>query len=304
MIRLRHHEIDKAKWDAGIARSVHPRIYAESWFLDVVSPGWEAIVSDDYTTLWPLTINRKFYWPVLVQPMFTQQLGLFSQEEPKKEETIILFRSNPYPILTLHSRSEIVWPGLAPVITKINSILPLQKDYIEIRKTFSKNCKRNLKKALQKPQTCHYHTNPDTFIGFIRQHNNYRHPEKHLLLLKQIISHALEESCGFILQVKDYSDKTLAMAFFLRKHKRITFLSGQSSQEGFQQQSMFLIMNQIIQNHAASDYILDFEGSSIEGIARFYKGFGAIPEPYHCYQHPLLSHTQKIRRCLNGALRR
>src|SRR5690554_8139686 len=78
LLRLRHHEIDKKRWDEGIARSTHPLVYADSWYLDIMSPQWEAVVSDDYSILWPLTLNRKYKLPMLMQPMFTQQLGVFS----------------------------------------------------------------------------------------------------------------------------------------------------------------------------------------------------------------------------------
>ena len=44
---------------------------------------------------------------------------------------------------------------------------------------------------------------------------------------------------------------------------------------------MFMIINELIKENAGKDILLDFEGSQIEGIARFYKGFGAINQPYY-----------------------
>jgi hypothetical protein len=39
--------------------------------------------------------------------------------------------------------------------------------------------------------------------------------------------------------------------------------------------------------YAGTNYILDFEGSDIEGIANFYQQFGSIPQPYYSlsYNH-------------------
>ena len=51
---------------------------------------------------------------------------------------------------------------------------------------------------------------------------------------------------------------------------------------------MFLLMNHIIKTHAESKKILDFEGGSLEGVARFYKGFGAEEEIYYIWQNPIL----------------
>ena len=53
-----------------------------------------------------------------------------------------------------------------------------------------------------------------------------------------------------------------------------------SNEYGKQRSAMFLIVNQIIIDYQDTDTTLDFEGSRIEGIARFYRGFGAKLEPY------------------------
>ncbi len=298
LIRLRHHEIDKAKWDAGIARSTHPLIYAESWYLDIVAPQWEAIVSNDYNTLWPLTLNRKFKWPVIMQPMFTQQLGIFSSGPVDKERVAQFYSANPYPIITLQSHSECEWPDSLKSTTKNNSILPLITDYANLKGAYRKDRKQSLKKALKEQQIFDYHTSTNAFIDFTRRNNNYQLPPRHLMLLQQIIRQALEQKSGFILSVKDESEDPLSMAFFLHKYNRITNLAGHSSSKGYAREGMFLILNQVIQDFAASEHVLDFEGSELEGIASFYRSFGAIKEPYHGLQNPLFSQLQKIRQRL------
>jgi hypothetical protein len=296
LIRLRHDEIDKTKWDAGIARATHPLIYAESWYLDIVSPKWEAIVSPDYNTLWPLTINRKLKWPVIMQPMFTQQLGLFSSRELSNEDLALILNTNKYPVFTLQSHSKMAWPESRQSLTKSNYVLSLQKTYPDLKKSFSKNCQRNIKKALSHPQIFNEPPAPEAFIAFTRRHKNYLLTERHLLLLQQIIEQSIIKKNGFLLQVTDLNGSPLAMAFFLNKHKRLTFLSGQSSPEGFQHQSMFLIMNHMIHQHAASELTLDFDGSEVEGISRFYKGFGAATETCQYFQSPWLTGLQKIKK--------
>jgi len=83
--RLAHANIDKAKWDDCIARSTNPLPYTFSWFLDVASPGWDALVSNDYKYVMPLTHRKKFNTAYLYQPYFTQQLGIFSAHELTQE---------------------------------------------------------------------------------------------------------------------------------------------------------------------------------------------------------------------------
>ena len=56
---LEHSEIDKAKWDLNINQALNKLPYAFSWYLDVVSPNWHALVSDDYNFVFALTWRKK-----------------------------------------------------------------------------------------------------------------------------------------------------------------------------------------------------------------------------------------------------
>ena len=44
---------------------------------------------------------------------------------------------------------------------------------------------------------------------------------------------------------------------------------------------MFKIIDHQLNNISGKDLILDFEGSEIEGIARFYRGFGTKTMTYY-----------------------
>ncbi|MBK7430609.1 MAG: hypothetical protein IPI62_06680 [Bacteroidetes bacterium] len=88
---LRHTEINKSKWDNTIKLSPEGIVYAASWYLDIVSPGWEALMDDDYKFIFPLCTRSKFGFSYLYQPHFTQQGGLFSisgYPTTKKSKTI------------------------------------------------------------------------------------------------------------------------------------------------------------------------------------------------------------------------
>jgi hypothetical protein len=43
---------------------------------------------------------------------------------------------------------------------------------------------------------------------------------------------------------------------------------------------MFLLIDEFIKKYSEKNLILDFEGSNMEGIARFYQGFGATDCEY------------------------
>jgi len=44
IIYHKHHEIDRDRWDECIRKSFNGIIYAYSWYLDIVSPQWEALI--------------------------------------------------------------------------------------------------------------------------------------------------------------------------------------------------------------------------------------------------------------------
>ena len=43
---------------------------------------------------------------------------------------------------------------------------------------------------------------------------------------------------------------------------------------------MTFLLNYYIENNLNSNKVLDFEGSNIAGVYRFYKGFGAVENNY------------------------
>ena len=54
---LKHTEIDKERWDAAIGVALNALPYAYSWYLNAVSPGWEALVSEDCDYVMPLPVK-------------------------------------------------------------------------------------------------------------------------------------------------------------------------------------------------------------------------------------------------------
>lgn len=81
---FKHHQIDKKKWDKCISSSKENIIYAFSWYLDCVSPNWEAFILEkegDYLAVMPLPVKKKYGISFLQAPLFAQQLGIFSAQK-------------------------------------------------------------------------------------------------------------------------------------------------------------------------------------------------------------------------------
>ena len=74
---LGRHKIDAERWDKTIAASPDGRLYATSWFLDIMAPAWQALVYKDYEFVMPLPVRNKYGLNYVYQPAFCQQLGVF-----------------------------------------------------------------------------------------------------------------------------------------------------------------------------------------------------------------------------------
>ena len=145
---LHHNEIDLKQWDATIAECGN--IYAFSWYLDIVHPGWEALVEDDYHAVMPLTGGKKFGVNYLFQPYFVQQLGVFSESPMTAEKLESFLKAIPekYRFAEIRlNESNTLDKGIERFDYHRNVLLDLNQDYEAIRSNYHTNTKRNLAKA-------------------------------------------------------------------------------------------------------------------------------------------------------------
>ena len=286
---LRHKEIDKQKWDVGICNALNGLVFAQSWYLDIVAPGWEALIENGYETLMPLPAKQKYGFPYLIQPRHTQQLGIFSPKPPTAEMVKQFLN---------HIPKKFVWSDFFlnsqnPVTNgtplRINYELPLEKGYGEIYKGFNENTRRNIKKATQAPVLLKEENDVGEFMQLYSRHAKVKADAVALVQLKSIMEYALKNNDGFIVMANNALGQTIAGAFFLNALGRVIYLTSFNLDEGQKNAAMFLIMDAVIKKNERKPLVLDFEGSMVPGIARFFAGFGAKEITYPRYRHNILS---------------
>jgi hypothetical protein len=82
IVYLKNSEIDREQWNNCIYASKSSKPYAYSWYLDIMAPGWEALIDDDYDSVFPLPGFSRFGIQYITTPIFLQQLGAFSPDKP------------------------------------------------------------------------------------------------------------------------------------------------------------------------------------------------------------------------------
>jgi lipid II:glycine glycyltransferase (peptidoglycan interpeptide bridge formation enzyme) len=261
-------------------------VYAESWYLDLVcDQNWSAIVLNDYEAVMPLPLKSKMGLTYVQHPFWTQQLGVFSKQE-LTPELVASFLTNVPKKLAMVSINinETNFTPNQNLASKTNLIVDLNSSFEALKSNFSSNTKRNCNKANKEGLTINFdNQNVLEFISFFKAHIKNPVSEFHYSCLTQIITESLQQQKGFIAFVKS-ENEIIAASFILKSANRIIYRTGTSNQKGKDTKAMFFLVESIIKKYADSNYLLDFEGSELEGVARFYKGFGAQKIPYYYYK--------------------
>lgn len=280
MKRLKNYQIDKVLWDQLIAGSDAPFVYHLSWYLDIVTPGWEAYVYDNYKYLLPLPVKHKWRIPYLVQPLFCQKLGITGSGVNDVIAGVFykkLFLQFPY--LNILVNNLFGLRNKKYLKSRMNYTLNLSEDFPVLENNFTENTRRNIKKAKTanlKLQNC----SPGDFYNF-SQNWMQGVNAKQLNLLHELTEAAFRREIAQIVKVTDGTGEILCAACFLVWNNQVLYLAGASSPVGKQNSAMFLVMEHIIRQYAATDFVLDFEGSNLPGVAQFFRGFGAKSSNYY-----------------------
>ncbi|MFW5850842.1 MAG: GNAT family N-acetyltransferase [Bacteroidota bacterium] len=287
---LPHNTIDKLKWDACVANSVHAEVYAYSWYLDAVSPGWSALVKNDYEYIMPLPVKRVYGFTYIVQPPFCQKLGIFSHL-PLSHEIISQFTKycKRYFSIRYSSYHSLLF---SQVNEEPNYVIDLSQEYSKIKTKFNKNCLRNCKKAHSEIQGIEF-ISPDNFLDFFRTTLIYSIPKSYHLSMAHLVQ--ILHKNDKLQCLAAYSDDNIvaAVAYIVTETKVYYFLAG-SNEDGKEKKAMFLLVQSCIESHAGTPKQFDFEGSRIPGVAQFYKGFGAVNEPYFLSEYTKIPFLHKI----------
>lgn len=279
-MHIRHYKYSKINyelWDKTISQSSSNLIYGFSWYLDVVSPGWEALISENYEFVMPLPVKRRLGFTYLVQPWYVQQLGIFSAHEIEPSTTEAFIRKIPYLSYQLLLNEQNSLTGKTREFP--NLVLNLSENYETLRSGFAKNTLRNIQKAQSAELALKFNLGIGGFIEFYRKINPL--PAHQLALLEKLLCELVSHNALNIQACTDKKGNILAAFCLVRSRNRLFYLFPASSTEGKKISAMFMVIDNVIRQYSKQPYLLDFEGSRQEGIARFFKGFGAINRPYY-----------------------
>lgn len=283
MIRhLIHREIDKDRWDAHLLNSGNRLWYAQSWVLDLASPGWGALIDEESAAMMPLTWRRKWGVDYLFQPLGLQQLGVFAPD-PSHAETTRLLNAVPerfnYWDICIQETAGINVATDIHVEQRPNQTLLLDKPVDELRKAYAKNHLRNLKTEAPLEQAS---MDAHSFADLFRRTTGARYGKDALKgfdEFERIIEEGVRRGQCEVIALK-LKDEVIAAACFATWQGRTIMLKSANTEAGMESMAMFHLLDSWIARHAGTGLLLDFAGSGTPSVARFNAGFGASSGVY------------------------
>lgn len=299
-------DIDLQKWDDCIARAPNGLIYGRSYYLDHMTAGqWDALVWEDYAAVMPLTWKKRAGIRYLYQPPFTQQLGVFFNivPPPSLVADFLAALNTHFRFAEIFLNHDNPHPSLQPCP---NYILSLDVPYTQLSGRYKEDLAKNLKRAAR--FSFQYLPEFDLSTALALYKQQYQHRTPHI---KEDAYTRFSNLCFFlkpagqilVRAVTDDRQQPLAIALLLRQATRLSQTDllqqiGQVQQTdrmhllqstvlpvGRQTEANHFLIDNLIREFADTPMILDFEGSSLPGIAHFYRNFGAGDQPYFFHRH-------------------
>ncbi|TRX57787.1 hypothetical protein FNH22_15375 [Fulvivirga sp. M361] len=304
----KHNQIDSEKWDQCINESAFGNIFCTYWYLSIIHPDWEALIFEQdkkYKLAIPLLHTRRGAFNLHRTPILAQRLGIFAYnlEIADYIYAFLVYVKKKYSVFHYPLDLKMVLKDKQMHLEKLpNYFLDLNSSYSDLFAAYRRDRKARLKKAKSFELHVEFTGRPDILLKLLKENVAANISggigSRTLSQINQLISESVQQKTGFVAMVTNEKNNPLSAAFFIKYKNRLTYLFAANNKEGKHKNANTLLLDSVINNYSSSPIILDFEGSSVKGIADFYVGFGAKREYYYklIYESALASTFLKFRR--------
>lgn len=275
-------------------------IFHEPWWLDAVAPtGWAEVRIDQDGTCavrWPYVI-RQGPGPLirLTSPPLAPRLGPLI--DPSISVTTDLARwsdllSDVAGLLPDHHHflqsfdplveywMPLSWAGFNQT-TRYSFVLHDLSDLDEVRSGYSQGTRRNWRKGLKSVELREGEPVGATYgalgatMGRAQMGLGFREE-----VLASAVKAATARNQGIHLTAHGVGGGFLAGAVFVWDTERLYYLMGGASDDARGTGAQTLLLDRGIELASELELVFDFEGSAVRSIEKFFRSFGAVPEPY------------------------
>ena len=275
--KIKRKDLDIKKYSKAIEKALNYRIYAEYWYLDVLTDEkWECWICGDYEVIMPIPLQYKFGIKFVLQPFYCQQLGVFYQNEipdglfKKFEEKL-----HQYKVRVYHFNEENTERYHPKGEKRVNHLLSLQRDYEEIQKKFRKDRLKDIRRNNKLNLILKEEFDFDLFFELRRKEYTELESISDLNLTKKFIKALLDSGKYLGYTLYNEQEQPLASCLFSQSKSRVILQFSARNKSIEPRGAATFMRSFIIEKLSNQGLFLDFEGSSIPGIADFNESLGA-----------------------------
>lgn len=277
---ISNEHIDFKKWDRCIKKAFNGNIYAYSWYLNIVTQNWNALVENDYERVMPLPKSFFAGNEIIMQPKLAGQLGIFSTTTLNEYHISNFFNSIPgkyrYVSLKLNKHNQLQ-NTLRTADKKVNLDIDLIKPYENLRELYpemlnellSYSFKMNYRVVTKVPidsiSKFEQHVSP--FYSYIYAEN--------LITMQLIVGAAINNKMGQLCGLYDEQNQLLALAFFVWSHQKATMAFCLFRKKKLQLPALFFLIDDFIRNNSEKNLILHVELNANSKLVSLLEKIGA-----------------------------
>lgn len=300
-------------------------IFEKSWWLDAVAKNqWERVIvkkkNGETAAAFPIYRTKYFGFKLLTVPTLTQTLGIYIEDTGakltkrlEKEKKLINEIIEKLPkgynfdfFLDINNEYVLpfIWSGFK-VEPRFSYRFESLDSLDEIWSGFKENIKTDIRKAQKKVSVIEEN---DIELLIQMQKKTFERQGRKLPMDEAII-HRIDEAAArnnskLLLCAKDFEGNLHAAAYFVFDENRCYYLISGGDPEYRNSGATSLLIWEGIKRASKRVSIFDFEGSMIEDIERFVRGFGAKPRTYYRVrkQNCILSLAEYIKPVIKKVL--
>jgi hypothetical protein len=276
-------------YDRCIGSSPNGLACALSWYLNIVAPDWELLVTDDRTSVMPLPLVKSFKRKVLRQPDFTWQLGVFSSKIPSPELVRHFLDSVPreYRLKKLCLNKYNALPaGQARYLNSTE--LDLIRPYRILSRQYGPSMKESLNRAKQDSLSYLGNISVHDMLMFayrLDRFNRTRPRPRDITLLRMISTNAIRYRTGQIGAAYDVHNNLVATIFFMVFNGRANILHASASSEGLKSGGIEFILDRFIRSRSEENMVLCIDNPDEKKLMEILKSCGAGLSNYPCLKY-------------------
>lgn len=293
---LLRQELSDLEWDSFVEQSPQRAPYARSWYLDVVWKEWQAIMAyhnGKLMAVMPIKVSKKYGLHYAFNPMLCQYTGIFFADLPLKNEQAWALKKRLVSAIAaaVPAHAKLVTLNFAPEFDyplpfywrgfELHTRFSYWLDNLEDKKAMLRNMDDRTRTYINKARKSGLTPQPTDdlsgIIGLSQERGAYPFDFQ---LLRSLWLALRENKMGHALEVRDAAGRLHAGLVFLIDGHKLIHLFSAIDPALRNQGGMSLAIWHTIEQAGPDIRIHDFEGSMLEPVEKFFRGFNTRPVPY------------------------